>query len=142
MVGGKNFTIRRNRKSRSFFENLLLSLNPITLLLLLDYVILESTKREKKYPSKESKLMATMYAVCDASVSVDGIEAILASICEDGTIFTSLADAQEFTEMYMEDCDIYNCLILEFELNTSQTKEVLKQHTVTFKTVDASTLLK
>ena len=86
--------------------------------------------------------MATMYAVCEASVSVDGIEAILESICEDGTIFTSLADAQEFTEMHMEACDIDNCLILEFELNTSQTKEVLKQHTVTFKTVDASTLLK
>ena len=86
--------------------------------------------------------MATMYAVCDASVSVYGIEAILESICEDGTIITSLADAQEFTEMHMENYNIDNCLILEFELNANQTKEVLKQHTVTFKTVDASTLLK
>ena len=84
--------------------------------------------------------MATMYGVCDASVAAEGLDAIIETICDEGTIFTCLEAAQEFTEDYMKDYDVANCLILEFELNPIKTKVMIKQHAATFKTVNISEL--
>lgn len=84
--------------------------------------------------------MATMYGVCDLSVAADGLDAIIETICDEGTIFTCLEVAQKFTEDYMKDYDIANCLIFEFELNPIKTKVMMKQHVATFKTVNISEL--
>ena len=84
--------------------------------------------------------MATMYGVCDLSAAADGLDAIIETICDAGTIFTCLEAAQEFTEDYMKDYDVADCLILEFELNPIKTKAVLKQRIATFKTVNISEL--
>lgn len=84
--------------------------------------------------------MATMYGVCDLSVAANGLDAIIETICDEGTIFTRLEAAQEFTEDYMKDYDVANCLILEFELNPIKTKVMIKQHAATFKTVNISEL--
>lgn len=84
--------------------------------------------------------MATMYGVCDLSVAASGLDAIIETICDEGTIFTCLEAAQEFTEDYMKDYDVANCLILEFELNPIKTKVMIKQHAATFKTVNISEL--
>lgn len=84
--------------------------------------------------------MATMYGVCDLSVAADGLDAIIEAICDEGTIFTCLEAAQEFTEDYMKDYDVTDCLILEFELNPIKTKVIMKQYAATFKTVNISEL--
>lgn len=84
--------------------------------------------------------MATMYGVCDLSVAADGLDAIIETICDEGTIFTCLEAAQEFTEDYMKDYDVADCLIFEFELNPIKTKVMTKQHVATFKTVNISEL--
>lgn len=84
--------------------------------------------------------MATMYGVCDLSVATDGLDAIIETICDEGTIFTCLEAAQEFVEDYMKEHDVTNCLILEFELNPIKTKLVTRQHAATFKTANISEL--
>lgn len=84
--------------------------------------------------------MATMYGVCDASVAAEGLDAIIEVICDEGTIFPCLEEAQEYVEGCMESCNIAHCLILEFELNPIKTKVVMKQGIATVKTANISEL--
>lgn len=126
----KNFTIRRNRKSRSFFENLLLSLNPITLLLLLDYVTLESTKGEKKYPRMESDIMIiTKYAVGYAPLkdSVNGAfdeSALLEVLTQDSPYTIHQTEESAFNFICENGFDPDDTYIIPLTIDISQIKRI------------------